>query len=420
MAPDGLRLRLLSQLLAWQASFARLAGDIEAGQRLVARSLDLLDVGERAGLDVRAERAHTLWCKWRVLVAYSRSETESFLPQLLELCRELGDQWTAAWALHGLAGDALRADCADKALGYLSESLAIRRAIGDSRGIAEELILLAHANLSIGCISEAERQARECVAVYRALGNTAAVAHALHWLSYIVAPLGRAWEQYALQQEVAELLKEQGMRSHRVLHDLSLSNLHLGKYVEAREAALEYLELTEQSGLRAGNSNARLTLGCVCIAAGDYATAAEWLDVNPEELREATNLRDALQPRQVLVVALQAQGKRDEAWAEFRRCVATSARSLEFWVHLTTLGAASVLLADSGKVERAIELCELMVQNPFAASSRCFQDLFASPVALAAAGLPAEVAEAARERGRQRDLVATIRELADEFGSLCG
>ena len=63
----------------------------------------------------------------------------------------------------------------------------------------------------------------------------------------------------------------------------------------------------------------------------------------------------------------------------------------------------------------AVELYALASRYPIVANSRWSEDVFGAEIAAAAAALPPEVVAAARERGRARDLDATIAELIAEF-----
>ena len=75
----------------------------------------------------------------------------------------------------------------------------------------------------------------------------------------------------------------------------------------------------------------------------------------------------------------------------------------------------ALLLIDEGETERAIELYALASRYPFVANSRWFEDVAGRHIAAAAAALPLEMVQAARERGRARDLDATVKELAIEL-----
>jgi hypothetical protein len=61
---------------------------------------------------------------------------------------------------------------------------------------------------------------------------------------------------------------------------------------------------------------------------------------------------------------------------------------------------------------RAIELYALCQRYPTAANAPWFEAAAGKSIAAATASLPQEVVEAARERGRKRDLFMTAAELA--------
>ena len=72
----------------------------------------------------------------------------------------------------------------------------------------------------------------------------------------------------------------------------------------------------------------------------------------------------------------------------------------------------ALLLADRGEAERSVELYALASRYGYVANSRWFEDVFGRPIAAAAASLPPEVVAVAKERGRGRDLLATVNELS--------
>jgi hypothetical protein len=73
-------------------------------------------------------------------------------------------------------------------------------------------------------------------------------------------------------------------------------------------------------------------------------------------------------------------------------------------------------LADQGKTEQAVELYALASRYPYVANSRWFEDVAGRHIAAAAATLSPDVVAAAQERGRARDLDATVKELLAELG----
>jgi len=78
---------------------------------------------------------------------------------------------------------------------------------------------------------------------------------------------------------------------------------------------------------------------------------------------------------------------------------------------LYALPAVALLLADRGEHERPVELVALASRYGFVANSHWFEEVAGRHIAAVAAALPPEVVAAAQERGRARDLNATVAEL---------
>ena len=82
---------------------------------------------------------------------------------------------------------------------------------------------------------------------------------------------------------------------------------------------------------------------------------------------------------------------------------------------MLALPGAALLLLDQRESERVVEIYALSCTLPAVATSRWFADVVGRPIAAAAATLPPDVVAAARERGRARDMQATVEELVDEL-----
>jgi hypothetical protein len=105
---------------------------------------------------------------------------------------------------------------------------------------------------------------------------------------------------------------------------------------------------------------------------------------------------------------LQAQ----QCLTEVLRIATEIGADFSVWV---SLPAATLLLADRGEPERAVELYALASRYPHVANSYWFEDVAGRHMAAVAATLPPEIVAAAQERGRARDLWATARELLVEL-----
>ena len=69
------------------------------------------------------------------------------------------------------------------------------------------------------------------------------------------------------------------------------------------------------------------------------------------------------------------------------------------------------------ETERAVELYALAARYPYISNSRWFEDVVGREVRAAAETLAPEVRAAAEERGRARDLDATVEELLAELAT---
>ena len=76
---------------------------------------------------------------------------------------------------------------------------------------------------------------------------------------------------------------------------------------------------------------------------------------------------------------------------------------------------SALLLTDYGEVEQAVELYEVALHCPYKANSQWFEDVYGQKIAAIAETLPPGVAEAARQRGRERDPWETAKELLAEL-----
>ena len=82
---------------------------------------------------------------------------------------------------------------------------------------------------------------------------------------------------------------------------------------------------------------------------------------------------------------------------------------------LWALPATTLLLADEGETERAVELYALASPYPLVGQSRCFADVMGNHIAAAVAALPAERVALLEKRGQVRDLLDTAVELLCEL-----
>jgi tetratricopeptide (TPR) repeat protein len=159
----------------------------------------------------------------------------------------------------------------------------------------------------------------------------------------------------------------------------------------------------------------------VTLVEGAYAAAQELFQ---ESLAISQEIGRRIYVHQALVGlghAARGLGRLPQAGGYLSDALRMAAEAGHFWPLVNGLGGMALLLADRGEPERAVELYALActlgaVLFGRVGDSRFWEDVAGRHIAAAAAGLRPEVVVAAQERGRARDLHATVAELLAEFG----
>ena len=414
-APD--RLRTLARLLAWQGNWNSNLGCLDAADRLFERSESLLERLEVAGQDTRAERALLLGFRVDSIGDRDNRASRQLSEQRLALCRELGDRWGLCDALANLGLGAFFASNYREARQWFEETLAVGRSLGIASGVSNGLGSLSAVAAMQGDGETAVRLASELHGPYQG-GDQRPRDLTACWTWGCVLPcLGEYAEAEAMWAQVAAIWVAQGSgQIYRPLIWQIEANLHLGRYEEVRALAQKELALTREQLAPAYAAVTLAILGRLELAAGSYPEAQRLLEQSIATYRQCGIFRDglglALGDMGYLAHAL---GQPEHAWACLYEALQIGQETGALAPLLQALPAVALLMASHGKRERSLELFALAWQQPRASNSRWFQDVYCKPMAAIAAGLPPEIIAAAQERGRARDLQATVQELLAEL-----
>jgi tetratricopeptide (TPR) repeat protein len=156
-------------------------------------------------------------------------------------------------------------------------------------------------------------------------------------------------------------------------------------------------------------------LGWVALARESYAEAQRLF-------QEGVDACQDVEQRELLSWVLAFLGYADRGLGQLEQARIHLLQALEMSTDIPSfiglafaLPGVALLLADLGHKERAIDLYELASRHPAVARSRWPADVVRQPIAAVAAALPPDVVAAAEERGRARDLEATMAELLAEL-----
>jgi tetratricopeptide (TPR) repeat protein len=217
---------------------------------------------------------------------------------------------------------------------------------------------------------------QESLVLHREAGDQRGVAYSLNCLAGDVAGLAEYGEAKQIWEESLVIFQEIGhlWGIQTVVGNLGELANFLGEYAEAIQLAQECLTISRKIDERSGIAWALRILGNATLELGDLPGAKRYL-------------------HQALEV------------------ITTVGQTLYIPLNLVGIGA---LLAREGEQERSLEVLSLVLHHPM--SWQWAKDKASPLVAELEAELSPDAVAAAQERGRARDLEATVAELLDDLG----
>jgi tetratricopeptide (TPR) repeat protein len=209
--------------------------------------------------------------------------------------------------------------------------------------------------------------------------------------------------------------------------DLCYAKLELGGYVQAYDLAQSALEwsgarifplpgwpIDRDSETRRKGITFTIQ-GMALLAQGSVAEAELILQRSLEVLQEIQPITKTTLHHPVLGIVSLNLNQPDKAKEHIWDGLKIGMEISSAMVHLHTLGAAALYLANRGDLERAVEIYALARRYPWIAKSQWHQDVIEAPLSTMTSSLSPEIIAAAQERGRERDLGETVQELLLEL-----
>jgi len=400
-------LKLLARGLSWGGYFNMKLGNVDRSRKLIQKCLSLLESIELAEQETRFEQAVAYLILPWVIKNTQISETKEMAAKAVELFRSLDEPWWVGLALQNL-GDLAISGGEIKI--FYEKSLALRQKHGDLRGTADSLVALGIQASFRWQFEKARPLFLEALDIYQELDDRHRMVDVYtSWGSQLVWE-GKFVEARSLELEIQETFHDLGNNQSIAAFlyvALCFPDQYLGEYEAARNQAQFAIELFREVKyyqIAYWTAFAIDILGRVALAEGSYSEAQDWFHeclavYKAYDLPE--NIGQALACLGFVTRGLnQTPRTQDHIYEALR--VAIDGESYLSLTH--TLPGIALLFADQGEVERAVELYALAATQGIVANSKWFDDIAGEAVARAAEGLPAEVVEAAKARGRGLDL----------------
>lgn len=412
--PSSLAQQVLAEALAWQGAFTRIAGRLSEVGKLLEESLAVLAQLPLNQKDTQRQHAFTLLqMGYLAEVQVAVATGSEHYQQALVLYQTLGDGWGEARVQLGLGEIIFLTGNYAQARPHYEASLALFQEAGDQRGQASVLDRLGCILRDQGELQAAELLITQAVAMYEALGDRAKIARGQHLLGGLAMYAGNFHHAYPMIQKSVDLYAELGLPGPR--HALGIIHLELGEYAAARTALDAYVAYERRTGNQSLLAFGLGILACLANTEARYAEAEHLATESFTLCQQTQEIERGIIATGHLGYAARGLGQPTIAQRRFLTVLEWAVVHHGAVPLFFGLAGMSLLMADQGEIERAVELYAHLADLPMVATSQSRWDLVGKQIAARAATLPPAVADAARARGKAGDVWATAAALLLEF-----
>jgi DNA-binding SARP family transcriptional activator/tetratricopeptide (TPR) repeat protein len=452
-------LRLLTKSLAWQGHFCILMGRTEEAEQILQECSATLDSPRLADQDTQSERVFLLGQRGLLAeISGHLEESKQWIEQRLALYRAMGDQLGMANTLVALGWVDWSLGNFHEAKQQYEEGLALYQAQGHQWGIAEVLRGLGRVARALLDYKKASYLFEESLALSQDEGNQRGITDALDQLGFLASFQGRFEEGESLLQQSLDISREIGDRvkigfgflqlggalwlsgehtqgysymeeSMTIFNDLedavlishatqflATTNVYLGRYEKAHAQAK--MLTTQEGSYPYLLGTAQRALGWVALVEEKFTHAHHLMQESVATFRDIEERERIAWSLAALGRTSYALGNRSEAQQQLYEALELATKIGAFIPLLYIIPIVAYLLADQGEVERGIELYSMASQHPFVREGQLFEDIAGRQIVDLAASLPSDVVEAARARGKAREMWDTASELLKELPKL--
>ena len=412
-------------LRRWQAAFLNLQGDRQPALQIIEPLVEELRTKALTSPGLRGELAAASLVLADIQYVNPTLATMELAQQSLRLYRSLERPWDIARALctltavHDHLGN--RLECYSKA----QEALEILEQGGDPYLVALGKTGLSYCYMLSGEYELALGLVQDLAAYYRRVGDRYSESKAKGMLiqAYFYAGLlneARATlSQYYEDVRAPEVFIKMGVHmlgSSMGLQDAAL-DLYCGRYDDAFTKA--------EVGGRDSDYTYPLCqaiMGVVYMIHEDLAQSVKYLEQSRTIYRHFIRQDHTGWPLTFLSLVSYRMKEHQKSRSYLIEALEYAEKYPVISVTCLSLATLALFLAESGKIEEAVEIYAAVIIHPLAKNSALFDDLFQKNINALAADLPPEIIDQARQRGNRqnlRDLVHKYRQQLIDNPDFC-
>jgi tetratricopeptide (TPR) repeat protein len=418
---ESTHLKLQARALAWAAYFNWKLGYWDRSRELLQDCQSIQKGHDLVKVETRFERALVNLTQTMITENIEHSELVKTIQDIEALFTAIDEPWWAGQALTIMGG---RTEATEAGMNIIEKSLQITRKLGDLQSTADALYQLSVHHALKWQLDKAMALAYEALEIYQALGDQHKMAKSYAGLGGGMVWQGRFEEARSIECKTLEMYADLGYQQSFFAYAYvaaAYPELYLGEYQAAREQSQFALDIYQEVKHEYARHWTALThdiLGRAALGEGDFTEAETWfLKVDPV-FQESYNLGEVANYCQNLAcLGFTKRGLKQISQAfDFLYQALLLATQFESYLAIFhILPGIAALLADHGKVERAVEIYALAATQGIVANSKWFEEIAGDAVARAAEVLPEKVVEAAKARGRELDLWETAEGLLVEL-----
>jgi hypothetical protein len=251
-----------------------------------------------------------------------------------------------------------------------------------------------------GELQEGEGAARAAIEGMQRLGDDAGLAEGLAALASALSWSGRYDEVWTVAQERRRVFREMGRRDCFGTLFLSLNSMHQGHYDVAHRFIDEALLVAHEIDAGQLIADSLLQRAFLRVAEGAISEAVRLSEEAISTYWRIGQEQSVRVGQCVLALAALGQGDGQQAQEHLWEAAQTALARKAFPTLVYTLPVAALLILDTGRTARAVEVWASACTMACVANSRWFQDVVGGAVIAAAESLPTSVLAQARRRGR--------------------
>ena len=411
-APEALHLR--ARLLAWEARFSRLLGERELGRQRLELSQALVDELAASRLDTQEVQALIHLEAGEAVFMADLAEANRRLGLSLALYRQIGDTWRIAGVLTQMGVNRFHASDYLEADKLFTDALELYQDLGATLAVANVQGRMAHNQSRLGKIESGLALLREVAAFTQASGDRSQAMLDLRTLGLALMWNGLWEDAYPVFQNALSLARDLGNRYETAFISLclGLDTQFMAQYELSREHHARTLELARGDNFQREIACSLFSLGCITIVQKTPQEARPIFRESIAVYRQIGDLDEMGWSLSLDAYCCLENGDSQQARHSLVEALEIAHSRHAYFTSVIALPVGALWLERHGELEKALETYTIAFQQPLLANSNWYHDMFDKCVAACAAGLPAEIAAAARERGKGRQLFAAVDELA--------